>query len=595
MNTDATRQALEYDDQAWHIGDYWAVVKRRCFQIIVPAIVLGLLGTVVALGLPAVYRSQATILIEAQEIPQDLIRSTVSSYAAQRLQVITQRVMTVENVGEIVSKFDLYGQREAESRLPRTELAVLFRNNVNLDLVSAEVTDPRSGRSSEATIAFTLSFDDIDPSKAQKVTNELVTRYLDANLNSRADKASSAFEFLSKQTESLNRELELLESELARFKEINKGALPEFYQFNLGVVERTEREVSSVNLRLQELEKARIRLTAELAMISPTAPTVLSTGETVLSDRDRLKAMQSEYRKKAAVYKDTHPDIRRLNREIEVLQSILGMGGDISTLNTQIRQQREQLQHLRERYTADHPLVVAVAKVLRDLEARAANQQQNTSGARPAHVADNPAYVLIDTQLKSAEGESRSLYIRKAELNRKLNEFEMLLQRAPGIEKEYQGILREYNSAKEKFTELREKQREAELAQNLEQERKGERFTLIEPPDLPVEPQSPNRIAIIIVALLLAGAVGAGSGFLFETTDKGIYGARQLQGLSNVPVLVVIPYLYNSEDKRRLRNRVTLIIAGILVLGVAMLLFVHFAYKPLDVLWYVLLNRVGLD
>ena len=592
MNSSLMSETAEYEDQALSASEYWAILKRRRFHIVVPAVIVFMLGFVIAMTLPAMYRSKATILIEEQEIPRDLVRSTVTSFAAQQIQMITQRVMTVDHIEEIVTKFGLYEQNQAESRLPRTELAARFRKQVNLDLVSADIIDPRSGRASEATIAFTLSFDDRSPSITQKVTNELVTLYLNTNLKARADRAAGASEFLAAQSESLNSELLILESRLAEFKALNKRALPELHQFNLSIVERTEREVSDVNLRLQVLEKQKIRLSAELAQLSPSAPTVLSTGETVLSDVDRLKAMQSEYRTKSALYKLSHPDIKRLKREISALQSVLGSNQD-DALQQQVRQQRDVLQQLKDDYTIDHPQVQSAKLVLQDLEAQLAGQQNIIQYADTA-VADNPAYVFLDTQLKSSDAESHSLRLRRAELKQKLSDYEGLLQKGPAVEQEYKGILREYNTAQAKYQDLRLKQREAEVAQNLEQERKGERFTLIEPPNLPLSPESPNRLAIIMLAFILAGAAGIGSAVLFELMDKGIYGAEQLQKLSAVPLLVVVPYLNNREDEQRRKRQWVWLLGSTLLAGVALLLFIHFMVKPLDILWFLLMNRIGL-
>ncbi|MBK7522598.1 MAG: lipopolysaccharide biosynthesis protein [Gammaproteobacteria bacterium] len=596
MNTMEMRAAQDFellDEAQLSIEDYIAILKRRRWRIIVPAAVVFFLALLLALGLPATYRSTATILIEEQEIPQDLVRSTISSFAAEQVQVITQRVMTVENILQTVDKLDLYGQRSADSKMPRTTVAEKFREDVKLDLVSADVLDPRSGRAMEATIAFTLAFDERNPATAQKVTNELVTLYLNENLRSRSVKASSASQFLGEEAEALNVELKQLEGELASFKEQHKGALPEFYQFNLSVVERTEREISEVGLRLQELEKRKIQLSSEIAQLNPSAPVILPTGEAVLSDMDRLKALQSEYRRKSAVYHDSHPDVVRLKREIEALQSELGVGDDPELLREQLATARDQLAGLRNRYTADHPQVSAAERVVKDLEAALA--QASRPGARrpDAPQADNPAYVMLQTQLSAGAAEARSLNDRRVELRAKLAEYEALLQKAPAVEADYQALQREYATANAKYQELRAKQREADVSKNLEKERKGQRFTLIEPPDLPLLPVSPNRIALILVGLILAGAAGLGSAVLAEATDKSVRGEKALAKLTGTPPFVVIPYLDNSADtlSRAKTKRQALIASGAAAL--IFILYVHFFYKPLDVLWFVIIGKLG--
>jgi len=545
MNSSTMQHAFEYDDQGRTAAEYWMIAKRRRLQILIPAAVVLLLGIAIALGLPAIYRSAATILIEEQEIPRDLVRSTVTSFAAQQIQVITKRIMTVEQIERVVAKYGLYDQNTAESRLPRSELAQLFSKHVKLDLVSADVIDPRSGRAAEATIAFTLSFDDRNPSAAQKVTNELVTLYLDTNLSARSDRAAGASEFLAAQSESLNSELLALEAGLAEFKALNKGALPELYQFNLSKVDRTEQEISDINIRLQQLEKDRIRLSAELLQLAPSAPTVLGSGEIVLSDADKLEAINSEYRSLILVYTERHPDVIRLKRDMLTLQARLA-------------------------------------------------QQEAGALSASAVTANNPAYVILETQIKAIDSELSSLLLKDADLKRRVGEYEALLLKAPAVEQEYQSILREYNTAQAKYQDLRLKQREAEVAQSLEQDRKGERFTLIEPPSLPSSPQSPNRMAIILVAIILASAAGIGSGVLFEALDKGIYGAAQLQKLSSVPVLAAVPYLNNREDEQKSKRLRTGLLLGALMTILVSLMFIHFLYMPLDVLWYLLMNRIGI-
>ena len=87
---------------------YWNVAKRRKFHILIPAGLVLCLSILVAFLLPPVYRSSATILIEAQEIPQDFVRSTVTGYVEERLQTISQIVLSRSRMLEIIGQFNLY-------------------------------------------------------------------------------------------------------------------------------------------------------------------------------------------------------------------------------------------------------------------------------------------------------------------------------------------------------------------------------------------------------------------------------------------------------------------------------------------------------
>ncbi|MBV1906463.1 MAG: lipopolysaccharide biosynthesis protein, partial [Pseudomonadales bacterium] len=218
----------EFEEDTKSLADLIKIVKRRLPSLVIPTIAIAFIAMLVAFLLPATYRSTATILIEEQEIPREFVTSTITSYAAQQIQVINQRILTVENINRIADKYNLY-RLDDGSKLPSTEIAIEFRKDMTLDLVSANVIDPRSGRPTEATIAFTLSYESPNPNSAQRVANELVTLFLDENLRNRTDKAASTAAFLEAEATSLNNELLDLEVKLANFKEDNEGSLPELY------------------------------------------------------------------------------------------------------------------------------------------------------------------------------------------------------------------------------------------------------------------------------------------------------------------------------------------------------------------------------
>ncbi|MES9818837.1 MAG: hypothetical protein ABW155_19595 [Candidatus Thiodiazotropha sp.] len=156
------------EEELLGIGDYLAILKRRKMQLIVPVAIIMLFSIGLALGLSSIYRAEATILIEQQEIPSELVRSTVTSYAGERIQVISQRVMTTENLGKIIDDYGLYADTREDTSI--TLLAEALQEDIELEMISADVVDPRSGRPTTATIAFTLAYSNKVPRIAQKVT-----------------------------------------------------------------------------------------------------------------------------------------------------------------------------------------------------------------------------------------------------------------------------------------------------------------------------------------------------------------------------------------------------------------------------------------
>ena len=215
---------MEEQEQQKDIQDYIVAVRKRKTAIFSIFSVVLLLTVAIAFLLPAIYRSSSTILIEQQEIPPELVLSTVTSYAAERIQTIQARVMSRTNLLKIIDKFSLY---EDERKFETTEEIIeRMQEDVSLDVLSADVVDPRTGRPSSATIAFTLAYKGESPATVQRVANELTTLYLNENLTSRAEKASETSVFFKEETERLGKQIDELESKLAIFKQEHADALP---------------------------------------------------------------------------------------------------------------------------------------------------------------------------------------------------------------------------------------------------------------------------------------------------------------------------------------------------------------------------------
>lgn len=580
---------IDQEEQSKSLGEYLKVLERRKRPMLIAAATVMIIGLLAALFWPPTYRSSATIMIEEQEIPQEFVRSAVTGFASQQIKVISQRIFTLNNIMDIVQRYSLWDEDELK-RTPRTEIMMKFQKKMKLDVISAEVMDPRLGRTTEATIAFTLSFDHRNPAIAQKVANELVNLYMNENLKSRTEKSASTANFLKSEADALSKHIQETEAKLAAFKAANEGALPELSQYNLSVVERSDAELNDVRARLSEAQKRRLELQANMAQISPYAATELPTGERALSNQDRLKALQSEFRNKSSLYSADHPDVIRLQREIAHLEETLGSGSSAKATASQLKTEQDKLDQLVQTYTADHPEVVKqrnlVTQLRDDIKKTPATKADDFQ-------ADNPAYVLLDTQLKATESDIKTFSARINELQSKINRFEQFLSQAPNVEKQYSELARELQTNTLKFQDIKAKQMEAELSQNLESERKGERYSLVEPPILPDDPVSPNRILILLMGIALAGCAAIGSAGVYEMLDESVRGTRELTQLMGLP-LGSIPYLMLAEEESTGSKTYLWVLAGIAVVILLALLVIHFAVTPLDVAWFIALRKLGI-
>ncbi len=570
--------------------DYLAILKRRKWQLILPAVSLSLLALLAALLIPPAYRSSATILIERQEIPSDLVRTTVTSYADQRIQVISQRVMTTSNLSALIERYDLYPNiRRKESINAAVEE---MRERIKLDMISADVLDPQSGRAQEATIAFSLSFENRSPTLAQKVTSDLVSLFLNENLERRTAAANEATAFLQTEANRLGQEISTLEARLAAFKEEHSDNLPELMSLNRELMLRTEERLRDNAQSLRTLEQQALYLESELAQLSPT----LGGGGGVLQPNAleaRLEELQAQYVRVKERYSPQHPDRIQLKREIAELQRLVGTSG-ATTLRNRLTDLRAELAALRKRYSDDHPDVVRLKRSLAATETQLARAGRfNESDLGLTEAVSNPAYVQLRARLEATKIEIESLKQARLELEQELTAFESRVTEAPKIEQEYRALTRDYDNAMRKYQEVRDKGLQAELAQSLERDRKGERFSLIEPPLVPEKPYKPNRLAIMMLGLILSVAGGVGNLALRESLDKGLYGTRAIQAAAaKTPLLAVIPYIETQADRRRRVRRLLFFGGTGLMLLAAGAALVHFLIMPLDVLWFALMRKL---
>src|SRR5580700_7786647 len=182
-------QSQKSTDTREKLMSYWR--RRRIFWIVASVALAATIA--LAVVLPSTYRSMATILIEQQEIPQELVRSVITSFADQRVQVISQRVMTTQNLLSLIERYNLYP--DIRQKEPREVLLAKMRKDIGMHMISADVIDPRSGTPTHATIAFSVSYQSHSPDLALKVANELTSLYLNENLTSRTQLTAQTSSF----------------------------------------------------------------------------------------------------------------------------------------------------------------------------------------------------------------------------------------------------------------------------------------------------------------------------------------------------------------------------------------------------------------
>jgi uncharacterized protein involved in exopolysaccharide biosynthesis len=591
-------------DKGAALREYLTAAKYRRWRLI-GAFGTGMLITVLlAFLLPPHYRSSGIILIEQQEMPQDLVRSTVTSFADERVQIISKRVMTTDTLLGIIRRYDLYPrERTKESR---ESIIKRMQKDVELKMISADVIDPRSGHPTSATIAFEVGYTSLSPDLAVRVANELTTLYLNENLNNRTQLARDATTFLDAEAARLNKKIGDLEAQLAEFKKKNFKQLPELTQLNMSVLDRTEEELRSQEARLASLQQQKVFLEAQLVQLRPNSVVYSDTGERIVTTADRLKMLKSQLASAKARYGPDHPDIANMAREIAGLEKDPSSAAAESSTpaestNNDLRRRldgaRSELAGARERYNPEHPDRIRLEREVTELQAQVAAAAPPAPPADerpvPKKDADNPAYVQIQAQLSATIDDINALDAQTAKLHVKADGLQRDLTLAPQVEQEYRELARDYDNTKLKYQEVSSKHLVATTAQNLEADRKGERFTLIDPPLPPEEPVSPNRTLILVAGFVLSIGVAFAVLWLAETLDTSVRGRMDLMKLTGVPPLALVPHIVTDAEVRAARRRTRLAMAtGMAALCMGIVL-THFFYRPLDVIWFSFTHRVG--
>lgn len=571
------------------LADYLAILRRRRLYLVLPAVVILVLSVAAAFLWPATYRSTATILIEQQQIPQDLVRSTVTSYAGERIQIISQRVMTTANLSQIIEKYDLYV--EAREKYPMSTIVDSMRRKIDLDMISADVVDPRSGSAKQATIAFTLSFDSSSGSQAQKVTNELVSLFLNENIRNRREAAEETASFLVAEADRLEESIAGIEAKVARFKQEYSDNLPDMQVVNAQLMSRIEESLERNSLEARLLDERIFLLEAELARTSRYGDDDVDMDSRVLTPRERLVQLELEYAELAARTKPKHPDRRLLEREMRELREQTG-GLKADDFEALLEKARLALADLRKELPETHPEVKGAIDTVASLEEKLATARARGDQATGSRLPENPAYLRLKEQLRAARSEHEFLRDKKIELSSELELYEQRLKAAPKIDHQYKVLTRDYENDVAKYREIKAKQMEAELGESLEAERMAERLAIIEPPIVPNEPIKPNRLAILFLGLVFSIGGGVGTAVLRETVDAGMYGSKAIAAVTGAPPIAVIPVIETEQEHAAKRRRKLIVVAVVILLFAGTLAAIHTYYRPLDIIAYQVMQRI---
>jgi uncharacterized protein involved in exopolysaccharide biosynthesis len=505
---------------------------------------------ILAYTLTPVYRSEGRLLVEQGEISSDIVATTVRGFTEERIEIVRQRVMTNEYIEGIIEYNALY----LDTPLSRFEKIRLFKDRAS---VVVEQMD-------DGTMSFIVAFDDEDPVRATKVTARLMDLFQEENVKSRTESAVNTAEFLENEAARLSVEIADFEDRIAEYKEKNSGRLPEQERLNMQTLDRLEREREAAEREIRDLAQRKAVAEADLARVRAD----VVAAEPPPGSPERLRFLKAKYIRMLSTYSSEHPDVRAIQREIELLDpngSLL----NAPIITEQIRQTTIELADLRRRYSDNHPDVISTQRTLdrlqQELDAVTAENPDNM-------MATDPESGRLLAIIRGLDREAAAQRARREELRDRISALESRLMDTPQVQREYLSLTRGYDQLQQKYHDIKLKQTQMELAVSVETGQRAGRFTVITRAMTPDSPFNPNRPALIFLGIL----VGVGSGLLvsamLDAADKTLRDEFDVREVWGAPPVVSIPMIQNQADVRKkyVRNSIYTVIILFMVAGASL-------------------------
>ena len=287
------------------LGSYLGILRRRRMYLltIMPAALL--LAVYLAYALPPLYRSSATILLEASSIPAELVQTTVTSYADQQIELVSRRVLTPENLEPLVKEFDPYPDEPEMSMGDKSRQVIADTLIERVDPITLDVLKESN--------AFSIHYHNSDPGRAAAYAQRISDLFLSYNRRTRSERANATYDFLLQQSRDVERRIGEVDQRIAEFKARHIDALPEAQLRNQTSSERASRDLLDIEGQIRGAEERQALLNVQLSKLNPML------GSTAGNMQVELATLQGQLADARVRYTPDHPDIKRLERQIKAL------------------------------------------------------------------------------------------------------------------------------------------------------------------------------------------------------------------------------------------------------------------------------------
>jgi succinoglycan biosynthesis transport protein ExoP len=476
-----------------NLFDYLAILRRRMMWFIGGFLLCVIVGGATALLLPATYQTSTTIAVQAPAVSLNLVPGRAELNRDERLLAISQQLKSQTVLARVAREEQLIGDRSIE----QVTSEILGHMNV-------QPTKPIAQDGERQVLsAFDIFYTDGNPDRARRIADRIANVFVDEHSKSRELQAEETSEFLSQQLQQSQQRISSLEGRLRTAKERFQGKLPEQTSANLQTVagmrqqlENTSNNLRSEQDRLSLIERQLQAMKQGSAAVGVGAGSGAAGAAAAASPQQRVTALQRQLAAARTQYKDTHPEVQELERELQMARQ----------------------------------------------EAAALSQQPEST--RQELLAGDPMYQQAMEDRNLTQLRIRSLQRTESQLQRDIVRYQAQIEASPMVEQELSSLQREYDMERENNKNLSQRYSAALEQEQIARNRGGERFSVLYPAALPGAPISPNRLRIFLLSIGAGFGLGLALVIGRDYADQSIRDARAVQDEFDVPVLAEIPRIH---------------------------------------------------
>ena len=505
------------------IGEYFDILRRRKWLIILPSLAIGLAIAYVVYRLPDLYESTTLIVVKTSTLPNSVVPTITEETLTRELTSISQVVTSRSSLQPLMEKYDLYKDERRRGE-PMELLIDSMRKQIKV-----EVNTSRN----EITNGFNISYRGRDPKSTQAVAAELASKYVDEQTKGTVNAGTSAKQFIEEQVRQAKEELDAIDSQRLKYLQENMNNLPSQSQALVG--------------RLTALHEGQKAIISELGR----------SRDLSAAYRSQLADITKSYDQELILSAENTTDPKTTLAWAELVRRRSEFEGDLQTMLTQLKEKnpdviakRKQIEDIKKQQD------LMIQEWKDKIEERKAKLQQLS----------DPRILSLKTQIATLDSDVDRQQKLLNETNQQIADLDGRINAIPSAEVGIEAIDREYQTKKANYDNLLMQQSKVVIGADAIKDQQGSGIQVVDPANLPERPVAPRRFMLtaggfgigMAIGLLLAVLIEFRRFFTIQTTDDAKH-------YTNLPVLATIPELLTATEARAIPRRRTLAVAAAIV------------------------------